>query len=165
MSDSNPLFFILQSKMFQLGKQCFPSPSGSSGSPLQSSVGLSSRNHSLSHSPPIGVPATWLVFIPYASTIGTYWASVLYCVTVTVLELVFSLGACLLILSFSILIPNRLGMIWRMIPFQMPHWFCIVQTVIIGLCFHILTGICGCFTWASYLTVFKPYRSIQASAS
>ncbi|KAI0293998.1 hypothetical protein BC826DRAFT_362447 [Russula brevipes] len=25
--------------------------------------------------------------------------------------------------------------------------------------------ICGCFTWASYLTVFKPYRSIQASAS
>jgi len=96
----------------------------------------------------LGVPATWLVFIPYASAIGTYWAPVLYCVTVTVLEVVFSIG-----------------MIWRMNPFHMPHWFCIVQTVIIGLCFHILTGICVCFTWASYLTVFKPYRSIQASAS
>jgi hypothetical protein len=49
-----------------------------------------------------GVPATWLVFIPYASAIGTYWAPVLYCVTVTVLEVVFSIGACLLlILSFS----------------------------------------------------------------
>lgn len=49
-----------------------------------------------------GVPATWLVFIPFASAIGTYWAPVLYCITVTVLELVFSLGACLLlILSLS----------------------------------------------------------------
>lgn len=96
----------------------------------------------------LGVPATWLVFIPYASAIGTYWASLLYCITVTVLEVVFSFG-----------------MIWRMNPFHMPHWFCIVQTVIIGLCFHILTGVCVCFTWASYLTVFKPYRSIQASAS
>ena len=60
---------------------------------------------------------------------------------------------------------NWLGMIWRMNPFQMPHGFCTAQTVITGLSFHILTGICGCFTWASYLTVFKPYRSIQASAS
>ena len=56
----------------------------------------------LSHPLLKGVPATWLVFIPYASAIGTYWASVLYCITVTVLEVVFSLGACLLIiLSFS----------------------------------------------------------------
>ena len=36
----SPLFFILQSKMFPSGEQCFPSPSGSSGSPLQSSVRL-----------------------------------------------------------------------------------------------------------------------------
>jgi hypothetical protein len=153
--------------MFQPGKRCFPSPSGSSGSPLQSSVRLSSLSSlTLSHSPLKGVPATWLVFIPFASTIGTYWAAVLYCTTVTVLEVVFSLGAyLLLIFSFLTLIPDWLGMIWRMNPFQMPHWFCIVQTMIIGLCFHILTGICGCFTWASYLTVFKPYRSIQASAS
>ena len=57
---------------------------------------------SLSHSLRKGVPATWLVFIPYASAIGTYWAPVLYCITVTVLEVVFSIGACLLlILSFS----------------------------------------------------------------
>ena len=48
-----------------------------------------------------GVPATWLVFIPFASSIGTYWASILYCTTVTVLEVVFSLGACLL-LSLSL---------------------------------------------------------------
>jgi len=96
----------------------------------------------------LGVPATWLVFIPFASGIGTYWASILYCITVSVLEVVFSLG-----------------MIWRMNPTKMPYSFCIVQTVIIGLCFQVLTGICGCFTWASYLTVFKPYRSIQASAS
>jgi hypothetical protein len=39
---SYPLFFILQSKMCLVGKLCFPSPSGSSGSPLQSSVRLSS---------------------------------------------------------------------------------------------------------------------------
>ncbi|KAI0284623.1 hypothetical protein BGY98DRAFT_947825 [Russula aff. rugulosa BPL654] len=96
----------------------------------------------------LGVPATWLVFIPFASVIGTYWASILYCITVTVLELVFALG-----------------MIWRMIPSHMPHWFCVVQTLIIGLSFQILTAICVCFTWASYLTVFKPYCSVQASAS
>ncbi|KAF8480266.1 hypothetical protein DFH94DRAFT_741603 [Russula ochroleuca] len=96
----------------------------------------------------LGVPATWLVFIPFASAIGASWAPILYCVTVSALEIVFSLG-----------------MIWRMNPSNMPQWFCVIQTVIIGLCFHLLTGICGCFTWASYLTVFKPYRSIQASAS
>jgi hypothetical protein len=66
---------------------------------------------------------------------------------------------------FLTLIPDWLGMIWRMNPSHMPHWFCVVQTLVIGLCFHILTAICVCFTWASYLTVFKPYRSIQASAS
>jgi len=67
---------------------------------------------------------------------------------------------------FGLLFFSRcLGMIWRMIPSNMPHSFCVVQTVIIALCFHVLTGVCGCFTWASYLTVFKPYRSIQASAS
>jgi hypothetical protein len=71
----------------------------------------------------------------------------------------------LIILTHTPLTSNWLGMIWRMTPSRMPHWFCVVQTVVIGLCFHILTGICGCFTWASYLTVFKPYRSIQASAS
>ncbi|KAI0252862.1 hypothetical protein BJV78DRAFT_1305335 [Lactifluus subvellereus] len=81
----------------------------------------------------LGVPATWLVFIPFASTIGTYWASVLYCVTVTVLE----------------------GIIWRMSPSDMPLGFCVAQTVIIALCFHVLTGVCGCFTWASYLTVLS----------
>jgi hypothetical protein len=59
----------------------------------------SSLLHSLFHS---GVPATWLVLIPFASAIGTYWASILYCITVTVLEVVFSLGTCLLLtLSFS----------------------------------------------------------------
>ena len=56
-------------------------------------------------------------------------------------------------------------MLWRMTPSRMPHSFCVAQTVIIALCFHVLTGVCACFTWASYLTVFKPYRSIQASAS
>ncbi|KAI9507250.1 hypothetical protein F5148DRAFT_1309864 [Russula earlei] len=96
----------------------------------------------------LGVPATWFVFIPFASAIGTYWASILYCITVTVLEIAFCLG-----------------MIWRMIPSNMPHSFCVVQTVIIALSFHVLTGVVGCFTWASYLTVFKPYSSIQASAS
>lgn len=61
-----------------------------------------SRLSRRSHDPLKGVPATWLVFIPFASVIGTYWASILYCITVTVLELVFALGACLLlILSFS----------------------------------------------------------------
>jgi hypothetical protein len=39
-----------------------------------------------------GVPATWIVFTPFASTIGTYWASILYCVAVTVLEVTFCLG-------------------------------------------------------------------------
>ncbi|KAH9985623.1 hypothetical protein BJV74DRAFT_552676 [Russula compacta] len=96
----------------------------------------------------LGVPATWFVLIPFASAIGTYWASILYCITITILEGTFCLG-----------------MIWGMTPSNMPHWFCVVQTVIISLCFHVLTGVCGCFTWASYLTVFRPYRSIQASAS
>lgn len=63
---------------------------------------LSLSSLSLPHHPLKGVPATWLVFVPFASAIGTYWAPVLYCITITVLELVFSLGACLLlILSFS----------------------------------------------------------------
>jgi hypothetical protein len=69
---------------------------------LQSSVRLALFSLALSHSFLKGVPATWLVFIPYASAIGTYWASLLYCITVTVLEVVFSIGASLLLtLSFS----------------------------------------------------------------
>ncbi|KAI0264748.1 hypothetical protein BC834DRAFT_970673 [Gloeopeniophorella convolvens] len=96
----------------------------------------------------LGVIATWLVLVPFAASIGTYWAPILYCVTVTLMEGVFCIG-----------------MIWKMNPAEMPHAFCVAQAVLIGFCAHVLTGICSCFTWATYLTVFRPYQSIQASGS
>jgi hypothetical protein len=43
-------------------------------------------------SPRKGIPATWFVFIPFASAIQTYWAPILYCITITVLEITFCLG-------------------------------------------------------------------------
>jgi hypothetical protein len=121
-----------------------------------------SFTHSLQHPP--GIPATWLSFIPFASAIGTYWASVLYCLAVTLLEIIFGLGT-FLNHSFYFSRSHPLGMIWKMTPSKMPYGFCVTQTVVMALSFYVLTGVCGCFTWASYLTVFKPYRSIQASAS
>lgn len=52
-------------------------------------------------SPLKGVPATWVVFIRFASAIGTYWASILYCITVTILEITFCLGTCQPLLGLS----------------------------------------------------------------
>jgi len=151
--------------MFQTGRQCFPFPSRSSGSPLPSSVRLSSLSSLSLSLPSQRCPSDLARLHPIClrnwDILGL--SSLLHhrhcprgcflpwCVSTPFLAFDFQLV--------------WLGMIWRMNPFQMPHWFCIVQTVIIGLCFHVLTGICVCFTWASYLTVFKPYRSIQASAS
>src|SRR5277367_4378315 len=98
------LFFIpLLSEMFlQPGNYAFPHPQGLLAHLFNSRSVSCGPHHSYTYPSISGVPVTWLVFIPFASTIGTYWASVLYCVTVTVLEVVFSVGACLLLApSFS----------------------------------------------------------------
>ncbi|KAI0053199.1 hypothetical protein FA95DRAFT_939824 [Auriscalpium vulgare] len=94
----------------------------------------------------LGIPASWLVLIPFAGVTGVYWAPILYCLTITVLEGSFCLG-----------------MIWKMDPYRMPHAFCVVQSVLIAVCSHVLTGICACLTWATYTTVFKPRPVHQAN--
>jgi hypothetical protein len=85
----------------QVEQNAFPHPQGRLLHPCNP-WSASARSPSPSLLPsPVGVPATWLVFIPFASAIGAYWAPILYCITVTTLEVVFSLGTCLPLLFLS----------------------------------------------------------------
>ncbi|KAI0065274.1 hypothetical protein BV25DRAFT_1774186, partial [Artomyces pyxidatus] len=95
----------------------------------------------------LGIPATWIVLLPFSSVIGVRWAPMLYCISITVLEGIFSLG-----------------MIWKMDPYRMPHAFCVTQAVLIALAAHVLTGLLACFTWATFMAVFKPH-SIHTTAT
>ncbi|KAI0305306.1 hypothetical protein B0F90DRAFT_1815539 [Multifurca ochricompacta] len=99
----------------------------------------------------LGIPATWAVLIPFASAIGTYWAFVLYSIAITILEGIFAIGTIsALPFIFNTLVLNcqRHGL--EHDSFGYAARLLRAQTVIIALCFHVLTG---------------PYRSIQASAS
>ncbi|KAA1473661.1 hypothetical protein DENSPDRAFT_882209 [Dentipellis sp. KUC8613] len=96
----------------------------------------------------LGIIASWIILLPFSRAIGVLWAPLLYCGAVTVLEGIFCLG-----------------MIWKMDTTRMPHAFCVAQAALIGLSSNILTGICACFTIATYLSVFKAQQLTQSSHS
>ncbi|TFY50518.1 hypothetical protein EVG20_g11471, partial [Dentipellis fragilis] len=95
-----------------------------------------------------GIFASWIILLPFSRAIGVLWAPLLFCGAVTVLEGIFCLG-----------------MVWKMDTTRMPHAFCVAQAALIGLSSHILTGICACFTIATYLSVFKAQQLTQSSHS
>jgi len=86
-----------------------------------------------------GMLGCWAVLIAFAHAVETYWAPIVYCIGVTILEGMFCLG-----------------MIWRMDPFLMPKSFCIAQTVLMGFSTFLLTGVSTAFSLATSLCVSKP---------
>jgi hypothetical protein len=43
-------------------------------------------------------------------------------------------------------------------PFQMPQWFCVAQTITIGLGSLLLASVCTSFTVATFRAIYRPFE-------
>ncbi|KAF8479417.1 hypothetical protein JB92DRAFT_2601407, partial [Gautieria morchelliformis] len=87
----------------------------------------------------VGLAQCWLMLLVLGRKYGGLWGRLYYCLFVTLVEGIFSLG-----------------MIWHMDPKLMPHPFCIAQVVSFSLGSFALTGVSASFAVANALAVFRP---------
>ncbi|KAJ7583668.1 hypothetical protein C8J56DRAFT_831025 [Mycena floridula] len=86
----------------------------------------------------LGLISCWMILVPFAMSVRSFWGPLTFCFGVTLLEGAFCLG-----------------MIWQMNPFAMPHKFCVAQTLIIGFASFLLSAATATFTFSTSRSVLN----------
>ncbi|KAJ7207121.1 hypothetical protein GGX14DRAFT_636349 [Mycena pura] len=95
-----------------------------------------------------GTIGSWMTVMALGSSLGSMWASLSFCIGLTVWEGMFCLG-----------------MIWRMDPLRMPRAFCVAQTVLMEISIYVLGGLTTSFCIATSLHILKPKKWGDVAAS